>query len=182
MAKLVEGDRIFTAAAAATAGSGNINELQDQLIKIVEARHRMLWPQGREIGGGTAWQLNSAEVYLGNSTSAANQFVVGLPLYVGQKITEVEVRVSGTSGQTGGNIDLYYGPRDTKSDNQVVVKAGPNPWDTGGVGTLVTATKSGLAIIVLADYAYYLRFKPATNVVGNENRIYDYRVEAQFGN
>jgi hypothetical protein len=101
-----------------------------------------------------------------------------LPVYVGQKITEVSVYVSGESGALNGELQLVYGVRGSASPTVVNIDTG-NFWDTGGV-TIKLASTITPTIIVQDYYHYYVRAKAPSNAL--EGRIHGVDFEAQFGN
>ena len=203
MATLFDGTRVFDAADAAQIMAVDHNDFQDHCITAFEARNGIFWH-------GTAIQLAAgspaaayANCTLKKGTGAlvadtgfmfwlfsGNDMEMLFPLtglMVDQVITEISVTVGGANTSTGGAIDLYYGSPVAAVNTQDITSATANVFDPNGGGLddeafpIVYTENAGVFPLTVVAGAQYYIVIVAGGVSGNTNRIYDIRVESQFG-
>ncbi len=203
MATLADGAPAFTAVAGATALAADQNTLQALLIAMLEARNGTFW-QGtpcHTVGAGAAaftnWDIQEgtgavvADAGFMFWEASGNDVAMLFPLtglMVGQVITTINLIVGGHNNSTGGSIDLYYGAPATNRSVQDLTAATANVFDPNGGGLddsafpiVYNTTAVGvLPLTVVANFQYYIVVQ-ASAANGSGNRVYDVRVEAQFG-
>lgn len=192
MAKLTEGNRIWTAAAAANVSSANDNELQDQLIAVVEEQEQSLMFMAALTG---TWENFEGSNEMGirhpSGGSANEEAIFAVPLRVGQKITDIIVVASNAgagSGGNGGSIKLRRKLQltavatgdNTYSDVTDGDIGGANPFAIAAPNNYEPFTKT-VGHVIVAGYTYAIVVQSsgdATYAIG----IVDVIVKSQMGN
>jgi hypothetical protein len=190
MAKYAEGNRANPATTNTVISSSQHNGAEDQLAAMLGPRVLNLmsaspdtfgtgWNITRTAGGGGThtWQ---------NSTDNSAYLWLDFSLYTGQKITSVEVVVSGATGATGGNLRFGYVSEGGNSVVTDMTGGESDPWDTGGAAygsaTPYTLTTSPLPLTITSGMEVYFELRAASNATTYTNYIWAARATVQFGN
>ena len=191
MAKLVEDNRVFTAAAG-NVSSADLNSLQDQLKGIVkELDCDVAGLFDVDTSAANPW----AQVYSGaadnrewawyTTAPAAGQIMTAvLPIRAGCKITDVDVIYKDAS-QGGGAIELRRqqhmavgSAAAMNASTQVSSLPGGNPWNQGGANWI--RDRTAVNHVVVAGYQYFI--KVTASAGANPNYFKTVVVYYQMGN
>lgn len=161
--RLAEGDRVWTAVAGPGL-SADINELQDQLAAICQARWMdiTLLGQPQQSAGSFVrpyWELTPERWLLDSSDYLSLQ----IPVREQQKITGVFATLSYSSGaSTGGVLRLTSQSAAPTGGGSLPAKTTEwsyaDPWNIAGTpGDLYSISATGLSIIAQAKTTYWLQ-------------------------
>jgi len=181
--KLAEGNEVWLSAKNGSVNFEDMNELQSQLKGMLGPRDLLLFPAGYE-GQITGWEWDNTFDYLEAATNDNAVWIVPIPVYAGQKLTEVEVQVTGTNASTGGALYFAEKIRGGTTVTSEQIDSGGNVYRcASGVAyaNVVTYTKS-LSITCQADRYYFLWLEAGSDASTEDCRIWWYHVKAQFGN
>lgn len=176
--KLAEGDRPFDAANNIDASPDDINEIQDQLKAMIGPREINVFHLVDK-GGWALTELPTRKV-LANTDGLYVYF--HLPVYAGQKITEIHTTIEASISGTAGDLELWRRPMTPVAGAMVaaalVTEVDGDMWDGLTNGDATEVDHTGLSYTIAAGHHYFLRAESRT---GNCT-IHEMAIVAQFGN
>jgi hypothetical protein len=189
MAKLVEDSRVMTFAQDSEVPHDTyLNEIQDQLrgthktLQVCIDSHAF-----DEHDAGTGWHYDTSNKYF-ETTAVGQTMFVGVPLREGQKITQVDISLYGSTTGASGAGAIYLkkrqlitgtGNASLNAASSVQQIGGSTPWSTNSLWDRITV--SGLSYVIDTDYSYFFEITGPT-AGAYTARWADFIVTAQFGN
>jgi hypothetical protein len=180
--KLAEGDRVFAAGSGVTASTADILELQDQLKTMLGPREFGLTYWGE--ADSAEWTYDWTNGYWVSSGGAGPDNVLfKLPLYAGQKLTEIHFTIEVATNGAGGDLLLQRRSRTPTAGSMgapsTVATIDADIWNglTDNYATEMNYT--GLSYVLAANYNYWLLLAARAGVVC---KVHEAAIKAQFGN
>jgi hypothetical protein len=181
MAKLVEGNLVFTAVPDTAALASEQNDYQGQVRDMVKAQEIGLTHLG--FPDASAWSYNfSTALWEHDGAGGGERLFFPLPFRAGQKLTEVHAAVEVVTKGTVGDLKLFWRSKTPSAGsmpgygNTTLIS---NVWNVASDNYATLQSATALTVVILGGYNYFLDFTPRTGVVC---KIHEVTAKAQFGN